>query len=179
MIAILIAHLPLLLSLAGGIGGLVALCLRFGTTAVLDWAARNRELVVLVAVAAVAAIFWRDATRARADRDRTAAWANAACAMTAHRFDTPVGKAAEACRVAIADLVAFKAETVAGTARVLRDHHDREIAKTAADAASARRDANRAQAALSHLEKTNAAIGPDDRIDGAWLRAFNDAAGLR
>jgi hypothetical protein len=179
MIALLLANLPLVLSLLGGAGGLAALLVKFGARRVAGWIGQHRELIVLVAIVAVAAFFWLQAQRARAERDGVAAWANLACAKAAGSFDGAGGKGSAACLDAIGDLAAFKAKSVADTAQALKDHLDEQTTKTAADAASARRDAARAQAAAHELEKANAAIGPDDRVGSAWLRAFNDAAGLR
>jgi len=151
------------------------------------------EWIVLLAVAGVAAYFYADGRRVRADRADIQHAAELICAGAGENFAASSDQEKDAsgklvtvqhargalCQRVVVDLSSFKARTNEATAatlaKALADHDARQGADTnaARAAAEAARDASeRMEAADAQAEKTN-------RVDAGWFAAVNGVAGLR
>jgi len=156
------------------------------------WIGDAREWLMLLALAAIAAGFYVDARRVRADRDAWASWGGTVCAfagsttaaatVTVQTDKGPrkVDKArGQRCAEAVQDLAAFKAGSQAATAGLLADAAKQQESKAAADRAAATDDSAARRAAAAHMEEIDAQIRDDDRVDGNWFAGLNDLGGLR
>ncbi len=155
------------------------------------WA--GNSWLVLIAIGIAAAALYVDDRRVRADRDSWASWARETCAhagvrpdaTTIERTDT-AGKRHKVamprgavCSEAVQDLATFRAATLAATTRVLSAAAaEREIKSNRDRAAAQAESANRA-AARTTMEKADAQIRDDDRVDGNWFAALNRLGGLQ
>ncbi|MHA6717893.1 hypothetical protein ACX40Y_00445 [Sphingomonas sp. RS6] len=155
------------------------------------WA--GNSWLVLIALGIATAALYVDARRTRADRDAWAAWARETCAQAGagidattiertdangkrHKVALPRGGA---CREAVQDLAAFRAATLAGTARILADAAAERETKAARDHVAARAESGNRAAALTNMEKADARIENDDLVDGSWFAALNRLGGLQ
>lgn len=156
------------------------------------WIGDAREWLVLIALGAVAGYFYVDARTVRADRDAWAAWGDQVCgfagATTAPatvQIDTNKGKRKVAkargqlCREAVRDLAAYQARGQAATAATLAAAQSERETKTRTDLATATAAAPARHRAITKMEKTDAEIGKDDRVDGNWFADLNRLGGLR
>jgi hypothetical protein len=136
--------------------------------------------------------FWADAQRARADRDAWAGWGAQVCAFTGTtpeaatvQVATDKGKRrvkkarGQLCSEAVQDLASFKAQTIGKTAETLATTQSERETKTKTDISTASRDAVARREAVSNMEKADAEISDDDRVDGDWFAGINDLGGLR
>ncbi len=147
---------------------------------------------VLLALTFAAGWFYADAQRARADRDAWAGWGAQVCAFTGTTPEaatvavvTDKGKRrvkkarGQLCSEAVQDLASFKAQTIRKTADTLASAQSERETKTKTDVSTASRDAAARRDAVSNMEKADAQIGDDDRVDGNWFAGVNDLGGLR
>ncbi len=65
------------------------------------------------------------------------------------------------------------------TADTLATAQNERETKTKTDVSTASRDAAARRDAVSNMEKADAQIGDDDRVDGNWFAGVNDLGGLR
>ncbi len=147
---------------------------------------------VLLALASVAAWFYVDGQRVRADRDAWAGWGAQVCAFTGTtpeaatvEIATDKGKRrvkktrGQLCSEAVQDLASFKAQAISKTADTLATAQSERETKTKTDIATASRDVVARRGAVSKMEEVDAQIGDDDRVDGNWFAGINDLGGLR
>ncbi|WP_066725197.1 hypothetical protein [Sphingomonas pituitosa] len=155
------------------------------------WA--GNSWLVLLALSLATAALYVDARRVRADRDAWASWATATCALagatpaatTAERVDA-AGKRHKAvlprgvaCSEAVQDLAAFRAGTLASTARLLTAAAAEQQAKAVSDRTTAQAESGNRAVALTTMEKADAQIRDDDRVDGSWFAALNRLGGMQ
>ncbi|WP_313539773.1 hypothetical protein [Sphingomonas sp.] len=155
------------------------------------WA--GNSWLVLIALGLALAALYVDDRRTRADRDAWASWAKAACAYAGaspdattvertnadgkrHTVKLPRGGA---CAEAVQDLAAFRAATLAGTARAFAGAAAEQQAKATRDRTTAQAESGNRAAALNTMEKADAQIRDDDRVDGSWFAALNRLGGLQ
>lgn len=155
------------------------------------WAG-NSWLVLIVLGIATAALYV-DARRVRADRDAWASWARETCAHAGtgieattiertdaagkrHKVAMPRGAV---CREAVEDLATFRSDTLAATARVLTSAAAERDTKSTHDRTAAATESGNRAAALKTMEKADAQIRADDRVDGNWFAALNRLGGMQ
>ncbi|UYY78401.1 hypothetical protein [Sphingomonas sp. R1] len=155
------------------------------------WA--GNSWLVLIAMGIATACLYVDTRRTRADRDAWASWARETCAHAGagtdaatierkdaagrtHKVRMPRGAV---CREAVQDLAKFRADTLAATARVLGAAAAEREAKSSRDLVAARVETGNRAAALTTMEKADAQIRDDDRVDGNWFAALNRLGGLQ
>lgn len=156
------------------------------------WISGAREWLVLLALAVVAAYFFVDARRIRADRDAWASWGDQLCgfagattAAATVEVDTDKGKrrAAKArgqiCSETVQDLAHFRAASRAETARVLQAAREEQHRKVESDLADARASATDRRRAVTKMEEVDENVGDDDRVGGDWFARLNELGGLR
>lgn len=156
------------------------------------WLLDAREWLILLAIAAVAAYFYVDARQVRADRDAWARWAEQTCAFAGAataagtvEIETDKGNRRVAktrgqrCTEAIRDLAHFKLESAVETARILTEARNIEQRNAASDAAIASAQADKQRRAAAEMEKVDAQIGTDNRVDGNWFARLNQLGGLQ
>jgi len=156
------------------------------------WIGDAREWLMLLALAGLAAGTYAYARTVAADRDAWAAWAKQVCAFAGTSTDpatvevaTDRGKRRVAkergqrCSEAVQDLVAFKAGAQASTAKVLSEAESARQDKTNTDIGTAAGNAADRRRAATNMEKLDAQVGDDDRVDGNWFAGINDLGGLR
>lgn len=155
------------------------------------WAARSWWS--LLAIAAIAAAFWIQLGWVREDRDAWKSLAGQICAIAgtgveAGTVQIPVEggktvrvakKRGETCSDAIADLAIFKTESLKQTAEILEQARADGEALERADRSTAAAQLEARRTAAINMEKADARIGEDDRVDGDWFDAVNNVAGLR
>lgn len=147
---------------------------------------------VLLALASVAAWFYVDGQRVRADRDAWAGWGAQVCAFTGTTTEAATVEVAtdkgkrrvkkargQLCGEAVQDLASFKAQTIRKTADTLASAQTERETKTRTDISTASRHAIARRAAVTKMEEADAQIGADDRVDGNWFAGINDLGGLR
>lgn len=147
---------------------------------------------VLLALTFAAGWFYADAQRARADRDAWAGWGAQVCAFTGTTPEavtvevaTDKGKRrvkkarGQLCSEAVQDLASFKVQTISKTADTLAAAQTERDVKTGTDVATASSNVARRRDAVTKMEKADAQIGDDDRVDGNWFAGINDLGGLR
>lgn len=155
------------------------------------WA--GNSWLVLIALGITSAALYVDDRRTHADRDAWARWAAETCALagtktdaaTIERTDT-AGKRHKVamprgavCAEAVQDLATFRADALAASARALSTAAAERETKSNRDRATAQAESgNRAQA-LKTMEKADAQIRDDDRVDGNWFAALNRLGGLQ
>jgi hypothetical protein len=155
------------------------------------WA--GNSWLVLIALGIATAALYVDARHARADRDAWAAWARETCAHAGAGIDATTIERTDAagkrhkvamprgglCREAIADLAKFRADTLAATASTLAAAAADRDAKASRDRTAARAESEHRAAALNTMEKADAQIDKDDRVDGGWFAALNRLGGMQ
>lgn len=155
------------------------------------WA--GNSWLVLIGLGIATATLYVDDRRSRADRDAWKAWGKEICAHAGATTDAAIVERTDSagkrhkvamprgavCREAVQDLAKFRADALAATARVLTNAAaERETKATRDRAAAAAESGNRADA-LKTMEKADAQIRDDDRVDGSWFAALNRAGGLQ
>lgn len=155
------------------------------------WA--GNSWLVLIALGLALAALYVDDRRTHADRDAWASWAKATCAYAGttpdaatvervdaagkrHKVKLPRGGA---CSEAVQDLAAFRVKTLASTARVLTAAAVEQQAKATRDRTTAQAESETRAAALTTMEKADAQVRDDDRVDGSWFAALNRLGGLQ
>jgi len=147
------------------------------------WA--GNSWLVLIALGIAMAVLYVDDRRVRADRDAWASWARETCAHAGtgtdatgkpHKVAMPRGAV---CREAVRDLAKFRADTLAGTARLLAAAAAEHDAKATRDRTAAQAESGSRAAALTTMEKADAQIRNDDRVDGSWFAALNRLGGMQ
>ena len=143
------------------------------------WAAITgaRDWLLLLAIGAVVAWGWAQIGALRADRDALLSIARQACAAVGSDLEPKDAPRGRGCVSAIVAMKSLQSETDRETANVLAQAMQDRNGKLAADAASARADAQAAAAARQRMEAADAAT-EDDRVGSHWLSAFNNLAGL-
>lgn len=153
----------------------------------------NLEWLVLLAVAGVAAYFYADGRRVRADRADIEHAAELICAGAGAPFaasiDQEKDKAGKTvtvnhargalCQRAVLDLARFKADTDAAAAKTLAQALKDHDARQGADTQAARTAAEAARAASERMEAADAKAERTNRVDSDWFAAVNGVAGLR
>jgi hypothetical protein len=147
------------------------------------WA--GNSWLVLIALGIALAALYVDDRRVRADRDAWASWARETCAHAGagieaagkrHKVAMPRGAV---CREAVQDLAKFRAETLAATARTFAAAAAEHDAKATRDHTAAQTESGTRAAALTTMEKADAQIRDDDRVDGSWFAALNRLGGMQ
>lgn len=138
------------------------------------WLDTHREFLMVLAVAGVAAFLWFRLETTRGERDALLAWRSNACASA-----DAAGTTSAECSKAIAQLAAFKRDTIASSNTLRTEAAQQHATKAADDIAAADRDRASAGAAKQDMEKANAAISSDDHVGGYWFAALNRTGGLR
>ncbi|MDH4743159.1 hypothetical protein OMP43_03905 [Sphingomonas sp. CBMAI 2297] len=159
---------------------------------VLRWVGSAREWLLLLSLAALAAGTYAHARRVAADRDAWASWGKQVCAFAGTttdaaivEVDTAKGKRkvakarGQVCGEAVQDLAAYRARSQAATARVLGDAQAARAAKTNTDSGTAAANAADRRRAVTKMERLDAQLGDDDRVDGNYFAGINDLGGLR
>lgn len=130
--------------------------------------------------------------RLEADRDALLHFAQEACARGGQAFDASVDPVRDArgkpalvkhkrgvlCMARIAALADFERDTAIATASTLAKSQQDQDAKNDQDRTAARANEARAAAAIAAMEKQNATVKTDDRVDGDWFARLNDLAGM-
>lgn len=130
--------------------------------------------------------------RLEADRDALLHFAQVTCARAGQSFDASIDRTRDAkgkpvlaahgrgvlCTARIAALADFERDTAIASANTLAaaktDHDD----KLENDRFAATTNDTRTAAARAALEKKNATVQADDRVDGEWFARLNDLAGM-
>jgi hypothetical protein len=155
------------------------------------WA--GNSWLVLIALGIALAALYVDDRRVRADRDAWASWARETCAHAGAGIDATTIERTDAagkrhkvamprgavCREAVQDLAKFRADTLASTARLLAAAAAERDAKATRDHTTAQAESGNRAAALTTMEKADAQIRDDDRVDGNWFAALNRLGGLQ
>lgn len=161
-------------------------------TKILAWFGDTREWLMLLAFASVAAGAYVYARSIAADRDAWASWSKQVCAFAGATtdpatvaIDTDKGKRkvskarGQVCGEAVQDLAAYKARSQAATAQVLSGAQAARADKTNTDIGTAAANAADRRRAVTNMEKLDAQLGDDDRVDGNYFAGINDLGGLR
>ncbi|WP_157218715.1 hypothetical protein [Flavisphingomonas formosensis] len=127
-------------------------------------------MTILAAIGAAGLITWLALGRAELQ-----AFADRSCATAG----APYAAGPDACETRILALATYERDTQAATARALAAAAAERESKAAADARAAQANDAAARSAADTMEKEDAKIGPDGRVDGDWLAALNRAGGLR
>lgn len=124
---------------------------------------KNDRWIILVILAIASAGFW--------------AWGNHQHAkfVTACQI---AGADTSHCLDAIRDLRNFKTDSTTATAQALADNAQKQSQLSDADLKSAQASALRQKAAITELEKQNAAL-KNDQISADWIGAINNVIELR
>jgi hypothetical protein len=147
------------------------------------WA--GNSWLVLIALGIALAALYVDDRRIRADRDAWASWAKETCAHAGagieatgkpHKVAMPRGAA---CREAVQDLAKFHTDTLVATARTLAAAAAEHDAKATDDRTTAQAESGTRAAARTTMEKADAQIRNDDRVDGSWFAALNRLGGMQ
>lgn len=146
---------------------------------------KHRSWLTLLVVAAAAAVLWGFYAHAQArlnsvtaERDRAFEWRHRVC-LVAGINTKAKGFVKGQCEAAIAGLVRFKGDTLTASNTALAKGIEDGRRKADLDLAAASATAARLSAAAAAMEKANAQVGPDDRVDGVWFTALNAVGGLR
>jgi hypothetical protein len=159
---------------------------------IVAWARGAREWLLLLALAALAAGTYVYARNVAADRDAWASWGRQVCAFAGTTTDAATVEVAtdkgqrkvkkargQRCSEAVQDLASFRAGAQAATAQVLTEAQSARQGKTNTDIGAAAGNAADRRRALTNMEKLDAQLGDDDRVDGNYFAGINDLGGLR
>lgn len=130
--------------------------------------------------------------RLEADREALLAFARVTCASSGQAFDASVDQARDAkgkpmlvkhargklCASRIAALADFERDTAIASATLLAEAQADRGARHDQDRDAAMLSGKRAAAATAAMEKKNASVQADDRVDGEWFARLNDLAGM-
>lgn len=130
--------------------------------------------------------------RLEADRDALLNFAQVTCARSGQTFDATVDQARAAngkpvlvrhargmlCAARVAALADFERNAAIASASTLATAKTQHDDKLETDRTAARSNDTRAAAAAAELEKKNATVKTDDRVDGDWFARLNDLAGM-
>jgi len=179
IIAWVLAH-TLTVVLAGAVpgAGIGLLAFRYGADAI-SWLSIHRQDAVMLLLAAIAAGIYAWGAIARHDRDALIAWGNQVCASAGSELAPTKGKRGEACATSVAQLARDRLATAQQSAQVLAQAQTDHNARETADSAQRSTGIAAIAGAATNMEKVNAQVGQDDRVDGAWFAALNRAGGLR
>jgi len=161
-------------------------------SAALGWLRKEFGWFALLAIGIAAASTYVAFRQLARDRDALLDFATVACASAGEPFaesTQPVAdnkgeklqrtyRRGQLCTIRIAALDRFETKTAVTTAQVIATHQAEQDGKTATDASATRDAAARRAAAQRSMEKRNAQVGTDDRVDGNWFAGINDLAGM-
>lgn len=130
--------------------------------------------------------------RLKADRDALLNFAQVTCARAGQSFDASVDRTRDArgravlvkharglfCAARVAALADFERDTAIASATTLATAKAEHDGKLGTDRAAATSNDTRTAAARAAMEKQNATVKADDRVDGEWFARLNDLAGM-
>lgn len=159
----------------------------------LGWLRGEFGWIVLLAAAVALAGVYVLYQRLEADRDALLGFAVASCARAGQPFEasatpakTSTGrkitvrhKRGVLCAARIGALADFERDTAIASATLLAESQADRTAKSDRDRTAARTDDARTARAQAEMEKHNAKVQADDRVDGDWFARLNDLAGVR
>lgn len=153
-------------------------------TAVLDFLGLGKlqagiTLALMIVLAGWGALGWHGKASVSDDRDALVAWAGTACASAGSTLETPKAPRGQACQSAIAALARDRLSVAQQSTQIMVQAEADHAARTTADTATRASGTATLAASAAQMEKTNAEVGTDDRVGGAWFRDLNRAGGLR
>lgn len=160
--------------------------------AAFGWLCAEFGWVVLLAAAVALLGVYVLFQRLEADRDALLEFAQATCARAGQPFAASVDQTRDAsgktvrakhargvlCAARVGALADFERDTAIVSARTLADARTGHEARLETDRAAATANDTRGASARAAMEKQDATVKADDRVDGEWFARLNDLAGM-